>query len=101
MSDRFGPMIVLMPSPKPTSGNPADRRTSLRNETTHRAVVRINPDRDGPTCTGKLQDVSAGGIGLIIERAVRIGETFLVQSCLSAGKAPAVSLLYRCVRCQP
>src|SRR5688500_5746524 len=95
-------MIVLMPSPKPSSGNkPADRRTSLRSETTHRAVVRIDPGRDGPACTGQCQDVSAGGSGLVVERARGSGETFLVQPFLNAGKAGAASLLYRCVRCQP
>ena len=89
-------MIPLMSAPAPR-----DRRTSVRSDTTHLAAVRVNPDRDGPACSGKLQDVSAGGIGLVMSRAVRVGDTFLVQPYQGASGSSGAKLLYRVVRCEP
>ena len=99
-------MIADMSSPASPHDNSAgrsdngDRRRSPRNETTHLVAVRVNPDRDGPACSGKLQDVSAGGIGVLTDRAVPIGDTFLIKPFREPGRA-SVSLLYRAVRCEP
>jgi hypothetical protein len=83
-----------------TSDN-ADRRAARRSETSRLVAIRVNPDRDGPACSGKLQDVSAGGIGVLTDRAVRIGDTFLIRPFSAGVGLSAVSLLYRTVRCEP
>ena len=90
-----------MPHPAfPDDASSPERRKASRNQTTHLVSVRVNPDRDGPACAGKLQDVSAGGIGVLTDRAVPLGATFLVKPFRDAG-ASSVSLLYRSVRCEP
>lgn len=88
-----------MPHPAfPDSTDSPERRSAGRNQATYLVCVRVNPDRDGPAFSGKLQDVSAGGIGVVTDRAVALGATFLVKPFRDAG---AVSLLYRAVRCEP
>jgi hypothetical protein len=82
-----------------TSDN-GDRRAAQRSDTTYLVAVRVNPDRDGPQYAGKLQDVSAGGIGVLTDRAVNLGDSFLVRPFREGGAA-SVSLLYRAVRCEP
>ena len=92
-------MMRKMPYPvSPGNAGSPDRRSASRNETTYLVSVRVNPDRDGPAFAGKLQDVSAGGIGLVTERAVPLGAAFLVKPFRDAGR---LSLLYRAVRCEP
>jgi hypothetical protein len=84
----------------PDDANVPERRRAGRNRTHHPVSVRVNPDRDGPAFSGKLQDVSAGGIGMVTDRVVPLGATFLVKPFRDAGTAP-ISLLYRAVRCVP
>jgi hypothetical protein len=94
-------MIAMMSHPAfPDDAHSPERRRASRNETTHLVSVRVHPDRDGPAFSGKLQDVSAGGIGLLTDRAVPLGATFLVKPFRNGG-ASSVSLLYRAIRCEP
>ncbi len=100
-------MIVHMSYPasprrkSPGTSDKIDRRAAKRSETSRLVAVRVNPDRDGPACSAKLQDVSAGGIGVLTDRAVRIGDTFLIRPYSHGVGLSAVSLLYRTVRCEP
>jgi hypothetical protein len=98
---RCAPMMVRMPHPAfpEDEGSAPDRRRATRNQTTHLVSVRVHPDRDGPQFPGKLQDVSAGGIGLLTERAVSLGAAFLVRPFRETGRS-GISLLYRAVRCE-
>ena len=99
-------MIVHMSYPasprdkSASTSHKTDRRGAKRTETSRLVAVRVNPDRDGPACSGKLQDVSAGGIGVLTDRAVRIGDTFLIRPFCEGIGLSAVSLLYRTVRCE-
>jgi hypothetical protein len=77
-----------------------DRRAARRSRSTYLVVVRVNPERDGPVYSGKLQDVSAGGIGVLIDRVVPYGAMFLIKPFRDTG-ATSATLLYRAVRCEP
>jgi hypothetical protein len=93
-------MAKMVYSKSPDDAGSPERRRASRNQTTRLVSVLINPERDGPMCAGKLQDVSAGGIGLMTDRAVALGAAFLVKPFRDAGAA-SLSLLYRAVRCEP
>lgn len=77
-----------------------NRRRAFRTGSGKLAAVRPFPvTDDAPPIPARLQDVSAGGIGLVMDRGLRAGQQFMLQPFKSAGGG--MWLLYRAVRCKP
>lgn len=77
-----------------TSAPAAERRASFRHLAKHnRVACRSLADAAGPTCSGTVRDISADGIGLVLERWVPPGSSLVLTLVDDNGDAGIVNLV--------